>query len=192
MPLDRSRLQGVLLDRDGVLNQEPGPPLTPEAFKWIPGSAEALARLTAAGLWVAVVTNQAAIARGKLSLEGLQAITDQMNQDLAIVQGRVNGFYFCPHHPDWEDGARRSEPQPCGCRKPEPGLLEQAAAAAQLPPEAWVLIGDKTSDFEAARRFGCPSIGVRTGHAGHDQAFATEPLFWAEDLADAVSHLLSA
>ncbi len=190
MLLDRARLKGVLLDRDGVLNEEPGPPLTPEEFRWIPGSAEAVAQLNASGLWVAVVTNQAAMARGKLRPEGLQAITDQMTHDLAAVQGHVDGFYFCPHHPDWQEGVRRVPPHPCTCRKPEPGLLEQASQAAGLPPEAWVLIGDKTSDLEAARRFGCPSIGVRTGHAGQDQAFALEPVFWADDLAGAVQYLL--
>jgi histidinol-phosphate phosphatase family protein len=185
------RWKVVLLDRDGVLNQEPGPPLTPEEFLWIPQSPEAVARLKTAGMLVVVVTNQAAIARGRLTESGLQAISEKMQADLKQAGGSVDAIYHCPHHPDWDQGQRRSTPQPCSCRKPEPGLLVQAAADLHFSPEEAVLVGDKTSDFAAAERFGCPSVGVRTGHGGQDGTVTCEPLRWCPDLAEAVEWILS-
>ena len=188
---DFQKLRAVLLDRDGVLNEEPGPPLTPEEFIWIPGSAKAVTRLHQQGLIVAIVTNQSVFARGQLAESGLGMIHQKMCKELAEVGGQVDGIFYCPHHPKWENGRLRVTPlPPCGCRKPEPGLLAQAGAALGFTPDEAVLIGDKTSDFEAAARWGCPAIGVRTGYAGSDGNCERDPDVWAEDLSAAVEGLL--
>lgn len=188
---DFTKLRAVLLDRDGVLNEEPGPPLTPEEFVWIPGSAEAVALLNRQGWLVTLVTNQSVFARGRLTESGLAAIHQKMRKELAEVGGKVDGIFYCPHHPKWENGRLRTAPAPpCGCRKPEPGLLAQAGAAFGFMPDEAVLIGDKTSDFEAAVRWGCPNIGVRTGYAGSDGNCDRSPDVWAEDLSSAVEWLL--
>ncbi len=189
---DFTKLRAVLLDRDGVLNEEPGPPLTPEEFVWIPGSAQAVARLNQQGLIVAIVTNQSVFARGYLTESGLAAIHQKMRRELADTGGKVNGIFYCPHHPKWENGQRLTTPAPpCGCRKPEPGLLEQAGTALGFTPDEAVLIGDKTSDFKAAARWGCPAIGVRTGYAGTDGNCNRAPEVWAEDLSAAVEWVLA-
>ena len=113
-----------------------------------------------------------------------------MNRKLFLSGARVDAMYFCPHHPDWDAGKKRSSPKNCGCRKPEPGLLEKACRAHGILPSETVMIGDTTRDFEASRRFGCFSIGVRTGHGGQDGTCSTKPDCWQDDLASAVDWLM--
>ena len=189
MSNERITLKAVLLDRDGVLNEEPGPPLSPEEFIWTEGSLEAVVQLNQLVPKVMVVTNQAAIARGKLSVRSLESITQKMQQDLESRGGRIDQLYFCPHHPDWENGQKRKISKACSCRKPEAGMLFKAASEHDFTQQEAVLIGDKTSDFEAAFRFGCQSVGVRTGQAGKDEVCEREPMWWAENLAEAVVRL---
>lgn len=192
MKLCFPNLQAVLLDRDGVINEEPGPILNRTQFIMIPGSANAIARLNQRGWLCLVISNQAAFARGKLDAQTFAAITEKMEEELSQAGARIDAQYYCPHHPDWENGKPRPVPEPCGCRKPRPGLLNQAGLAHAFNPNEAVLIGDKTSDFEAAARWGCSSIGVRTGHGGKDGLCARKPDFWGEDLADAVEMLITA
>jgi len=180
----------ILLDRDGVINEEPGPILTPEQFVMIPKSAAAVARLNDQGWRCLVITNQAAIARGDLSESVLKTITEKMHSELEKSGAHIDGQYYCPHHPDWENGQRRTEAKQCACRKPGTLLLEQAAAENGFSAVNAVLIGDSTSDFAAAAKWGTCSIGVRTGHAGQDGKASAEPDYWKADLWDAVDFLL--
>ena len=184
------KLRAVLIDRDGVINEEPGPILKPEAFRFVPGSIEAVARINQAGWLCLLVTNQAALARGQMDFAEFSAVTRKMNRELFRSGARMDAMYFCPHHPDWEAGKKRSSPKNCGCRKPEPGLLEKACRAHGILPSETVMIGDTTKDFEASRRFGCFSIGVRTGHGGQDGTCSTKPDCWHDDLASAVDWLM--
>ena len=184
------KLRVILLDRDGVINQEPGPILTPEQFVMIPKSAAAVARLNAKGWQCFVITNQAAFARGDLSETVFQTITAKMGSELEKSGAHIDGQYYCPHHPDWKNGQRIKEPKPCACRKPGTLLLEQAAAEHGFSAAESVLIGDSTGDFEAAAKWGTCSIGVRTGHAGQDGKASAEPDYWKADLWDAVDFLL--
>ena len=180
----------ILLDRDGVINEEPGPILSPEQFVMIPKSAAAVARLNARGWRCFVITNQAAFARCDLSESVFQTITEKMYSELEKSAAHIDGQYYCPHHPDWENGQRRAEPKPCACRKPGTLLLEQAAAENGFSAEETVLIGDSTTDFAAAAKWGTCSIGVRTGHAGQDGKASAEPDYWKTDLWEAVEFLL--
>jgi len=184
------KLRVILLDRDGVINQEPGPILTPEQFVMIPKSAAAVARLNAKGWQCFVITNQAAFARGDLSETIFQTITAKMGSELEKSGAHIDGQYYCPHHPDWKNGQRRKEPKPCACRKPGTLLLEQAAAEHGFSAAESVLIGDSIGDFAAAAKWGTCSIGVRTGHAGQDGKASAEPDYWKADLWDAVEFLL--
>ena len=184
------KLRVILLDRDGVINQEPGPILTPEKFVMIPKSAAAVARLNAKGWQCFVITNQAAFARGDLSESIFQTITAKMGSELEKSGAHIDGQYYCPHHPDWKNGQRRKEPKPCACRKPGTLLLEQAAAEHGFSAAESVLIGDSIGDFAAAAKWGTCSIGVRTGHAGQDGKASAEPDYWKADLWDAVEFLL--
>jgi len=186
-----NNLHVVLLDRDGVINEEPGPVLTPEKFVMIPKSAEAVARINDRGLRCFVITNQAAFARGDLNESGFQSITEKFYQELKKSGAHLDGQYYCPHHPDWENGKRRPLPVSCACRKPGTLLLERAAQEHGFSAEESVLIGDSTSDFAAAAKWGARSIGVRTGHGGQDKKVNAVPECWQDDLWSAVDFLLS-
>src|SRR5690348_1195966 len=109
----------VFLDRDGVLTAETGAYITePAGLILLPGAAEAVARLTAAGRRVFLFTNQAGVGRGCLTAEMLERIHAHLAAHIEAAGGRLEGVYVCPHHPD----------AGCDCRKPEPGLLLRAAA----------------------------------------------------------------
>jgi histidinol-phosphate phosphatase family protein len=146
--------------------------------------------LNARGWRCFVITNQAAFARGDLSESVFQTITEKMHAELEKSAGHIDGQYYCPHHPDWENGQRRSVAKACACRKPGTLLLEQASAEHGFSTEETVFIGDSTSDFAAAAKWGACSIGVRTGHAGRDKKASAQPDYWQSDLWEAVEFLL--
>lgn len=148
--LERSN-RVILLDRDGVLNVD-----RPDSVKALseleiePGALEATTRLTNAGYRLLVVTNQACVARGWVTLDTLEAIHGELGRRLG---GNIAGFFVCPHGPD----------NGCACRKPGTLLLEQARDAWRFDPaETWFVL-DAGRDIEAARRFGCRPALVRTG-----------------------------
>lgn len=171
--------RAVLFDRDGVLNRQivGGYVLSPDDFEWLPGARAALARVSAAGWTCAVVTNQACIGRGLVSASRVRAIHDRMLRDAAAVGARIDGVFVCPHRP--EDG--------CGCRKPRPGLLYQAARALRLDLAASVLIGDSRTDIEAAAAAGARAIRVGASRSDRADVGGAE---WAPDAAAAVEALL--
>ena len=186
-----SRLRVILLDRDGVINHEPGPILNPEQFEMISGSADAVARINAQGWKCFVITNQAAIARGNLSEDLFQQITNKMYREFQKSGAHIDGQYFCPHHPDWKNGRKQKNPVTCLCRKPGTRMLEQASSEHGFVPEEAVFIGDTTTDFAAAADWGTCSIGVHTGCAGQDGKVSVYPDYWSDDLWSAVDFLLN-
>lgn len=144
----------VILDRDGVINEDSDEYIkSPEECTPIPGSLEAIARLNQAGYRVVVATNQSGIARGLFDLDTLHRIHDKLHRRLAVVGGEIEAILFCPHGP--EDA--------CGCRKPEPGLLNELAARLQVSLEGVPAVGDSLRDLQAARAVGALPILVRTG-----------------------------
>ena len=185
-----SILRVILLDRDGVINHEPGPILKPEQFTMIRGSADAIARINSKGWKCFVITNQSAIARGDLSEEVFELITNKMHFELKKSGAYIDGQYFCPHHPDWKNGCRQKKPIKCSCRKPGTRMLEKASSDHGFVPEEAVFIGDTTTDFGAAADWGTCSIGVRTGWAGQDGKMSVFPDYWSDDLKSAVDFLL--
>lgn len=143
--------EAVLLDRDGVLNLDRAESVTTiDALEVAPGAREGCARLRAAGYRLLVVTNQACVGRGQLTMETLDTIDAELNRRLG---GAIDAFFVCPH----DDRAG------CRCRKPAPGLLEQAVAAWRLEPAGTWLVGDDTRDVEAALELGCRVALVRAG-----------------------------
>lgn len=145
----------VILDRDGVINFD-SPDYIKSVAEWrpIPGSLEAIARLSAAGASVFVATNQAGIARGKLSSDALADIHAEMIGRLEAVGGSLAGIEFCPHHPDDD----------CQCRKPAPGMLERIGERSGLPIAGEPFVGDSLKDIEAAEAAGCRPVLVLTGN----------------------------
>jgi D-glycero-D-manno-heptose 1,7-bisphosphate phosphatase len=174
----------VVLDRDGVINVDSDDYIK-SADEWrpIPGSLEAIGRLTERGVDVAVISNQSGIARGLLDEQRLAAIDSKMRAGVAAAGGRLAGVYYCPHHPD----------AGCECRKPRTGLLEQLARDLDVSSFAAVpVIGDKTSDLDLARAIGARGILVRTGKGRVTEAAlaAEEAVEVYDDLASAVDALL--
>jgi len=178
----------VLLDRDGVINfDSPDYILAPEQWQPIPGSLEAIARLTRAGIPVAIVSNQSALGRGWLDQDTFNAIHAKMMLAIEEAGGQVMHTAYCPHAP--EDG--------CACRKPEPRLITETLEQLHLADQAdrAVLIGDSVRDVQAALAAGVRPLLVRTGYHDADATIKeSRSLFPGievyTDLAAAVDGLL--
>lgn len=151
-PLDSQPRPALFLDRDGVLNEDRGYVSRWEDFAWIPGAREAVAAFNRAGWLVIVVTNQSGVGRGYYTEEDMHALHARMDAELAEAGGRIDAFYFAPHHPESPIEAYRHPDPPD--RKPNPGMILRALADWPIDRERSVLVGDKTSDMEAAARAG--------------------------------------
>jgi D-glycero-D-manno-heptose 1,7-bisphosphate phosphatase len=177
----------VFLDRDGTLNEDRGYVWRWADFSWLPGTFEALGRLRAAGFKLVVVTNQAGVAKGLYRAEDVAALHDRAAQDLSSRGLGVDGFYFCPHHPDYGGQG------PCACRKPAPGLLLKAAQDLGLDLARSFLVGDKISDLKAGLAAGARAILVRSGYGRASEPLAPPEVQVFDDLlAAAKSPLLAA
>ena len=144
----------VVLDRDGTINVERHYLADPAQVELLAGAAEGLRHLRDLGLELIVVTNQSGVGRGYFTEDTLAAIHARLVECLAAEGVELGGIYVCPHVP--ADG--------CRCRKPGPGLLEQAARERGFEPRAAFVIGDKASDIELGRRAGSTTLLVRTGY----------------------------
>lgn len=150
-------LQGILLDRDGVINRERSDYVKSwQEFEWLPGVLPALASLATLALPICVLTNQSAIGRGIVIASQIDEIHWRLQRCVRDAGGRIDAFFVCPHHPD----AR------CECRKPKPGLLYQAAHTFALDLRNCVFVGDSITDYQAALAAGCHAILVRSGLQG--------------------------
>ena len=168
--------RAVLLDRDGVITRRRDDYVKAwDEVEVLPGAAEAVARLCAAGYRVGVVTNQSAVGRGLMSMDTLDGIHRGLDAVVGAAGGAIDVFLVCPHRPD--DG--------CDCRKPRPGLLLRAGLRLGVDLASTALVGDQPSDIAAALAAGCRPIlvGADAG-ASHGCAVAT-------DLAAAVDLILT-
>ena len=173
----------VLLDRDGVINEDsPNYVRTPSEWRPLAGSLQAIARLSRAGRKIAVCSNQAAVGKGELTMADLDAVSRAMTIAVTEAGGRIDGVFYCTHSPD----------QRCACRKPAPGLLLQAMTTFGAAASETAFIGDSLRDAAAALAAGCTSILVRTGHGAQSEAsvrkIGIELVF--DDLAAAADWLL--
>ncbi|MEE8395955.1 MAG: HAD family hydrolase [bacterium] len=151
----------AFFDRDGVLNHDRGYVHDPSAFLWIEGAREAVCLVRELGYLAVVVTNQSGVARGFYTEEQVRRLHEWINRDLAELGGRIDAFYFCPHHPEGSVTRYRG---PCACRKPAPGLLERAFSETNGRPEGSFLIGDKPTDLAAAEAAGVPGFLFEGGN----------------------------
>ena len=131
----------VLVDRDGVLCEEPTQFVkTLAELRLLPRSLEALSRLTLASLCVVIISNQSGVGRGFLTEGTLREITDSLLAQARAAGGEVAGVYYCTHRPD----------EGCDCRKPKPGLVLRAASDLGFDPTRAVMVGDNICDVELA------------------------------------------
>jgi len=173
----------IILDRDGVINQDSDAFIkSPGEWVPIPGSLEAIGRLTRAGWAIAVASNQSGIARGLMDESALRAIHEKMLRAVAEAGGRIDLLRYCPHGPD--DG--------CDCRKPRPGLYLEISATLGMSLSGAPVIGDSLRDLRAAEAVGARPILVLTGKGQKSRAQlgpgSVIPVY--PDLAAAVNALL--
>ncbi|MEL0585765.1 MAG: D-glycero-beta-D-manno-heptose 1,7-bisphosphate 7-phosphatase [Candidatus Thiodiazotropha sp. (ex. Lucinoma kazani)] len=144
----------IILDRDGVINQDSDAFIkSPEEWQPIPGSLQAIAKLSRAGFRVFVATNQSGLARGHFDIETLNAIHRKMSDAVQEVGGHIDAVLFCPHGPD----------DNCKCRKPKPDLYSEIARRSQHSLQDIPIVGDSLRDIEAAISVNAHPILVRTG-----------------------------
>lgn len=181
----------VFLDRDGTLIREVNHLTAPDQLDLLPDVASAVRRLNRNATLAVVVTNQPVVARGDITFEGLSLVHARLESQLGAEGAFIDGLYFCPHHPD--KGFPSEVPElkvPCLCRKPEPGLIDQACRDLSIDRRNSWMIGDTTSDIEAGRRAGIRTILLRTGYAGSDAKHAIRPDYICLDMTDAVEWII--
>jgi D-glycero-D-manno-heptose 1,7-bisphosphate phosphatase len=172
----------VILDRDGTINHDSDQYIkSPEEWKPIKGSMEAIARLTQAGYRIVVATNQSGIARGLFDMTTLNAIHNAMHRAAAQAGGRIDAIFFCPHAADSD----------CECRKPRPGMLLEIARRFNVPLEEAYMVGDAVRDMQAATAAGARPVLVLTGKGRKTQAAGDLPqgTLVFDDLAAFAEHV---
>jgi histidinol-phosphate phosphatase family protein len=190
-------MKAVLLDRDGVINalvhhQDSGvidAPFTRPQFKLLPRVPEAVRLLNDLGLAVAIVSNQPGIAKGHLKVKMLKAFERIMLKQIRAAGGRIDHIYYCLHHPEAKVRKLR---QRCDCRKPEIGMLKNAAADLQVALDKCYMIGDGITDLMAGSRAGCRTIFVgrwKCEICQFTEAPHARPAFVARDLWEAANKI---
>jgi len=180
-------LKVVFLDRDGVINRD-----SPDyikgwsEFEFLPGSLNALKRLTQTGFTLIVITNQSAVNRRMISLNDLDAIHSNMRSVITANGGKISDIFFCPHTPD----------DRCGCRKPRPGLIHQAQRRYAFNLKCAYMVGDSAKDIECAQNAGCGyTVLVRTGNGAEAETILNRkkisPDYVAADLDDAANWIIA-
>ena len=177
----------VFLDRDGTVCEEVGYLKDPAKLSLIPGSAQAIQTIIQNGWKPIIVSNQSGIARKLLSVDEVEDINRKLLEMLDEQNVFVEKIYYCPHHPEAEPPYNIS----CDCRKPSPGLLQQASKEYHLNLAESIMIGDKYSDVETGHRLNIPGILVRTGFGRREiekyqDHWNKAPDYIAENLLDAI------
>ena len=176
----------VFIDRDGVINRDsPDYIKSWDEFEFLPGSLEALTRLTRRGFHLILITNQSVINRGMVPLGVLEDTHRRLKAAVAAAGGRLLDIFFCPHRPD----------ERCVCRKPEPGLIRQACRRYGIDPATATMVGDSAKDILCGQSAGCGrTILVRTGNgvAAERELAAREvqPDIVAADLLEAARWII--
>lgn len=178
--------KAVFLDRDGVINHDHAYVHKIADFRFIDGVFDACRHLQQLGYVLVVVTNQSGIGRGMYSEHDFAVLTQWMLAEFQRHQVDIKSVYFCPHHPE---KALAEYQQDCACRKPNPGMLQQAVAEWQIDVSQSLMIGDKADDMRAAAAAGVArKILVRSGQTLSAQAQTLADEVW-DSLADALQRV---
>lgn len=176
----------VLLDRDGVINEDsPTGVLAFEEFIFLPRAIDAIAMLTKAGFDIAICTNQSAIGKGWTTHAIVHQVHDHLRAEVAKAGGRIGEIYYAPEAPD----------EPSTRRKPAPGMLNEALAKFNADPARTPFVGDMLRDMNAAVNAGCPRILTRTGKGAKIEAAGIPekclPVTVVDDLYAAAEHIIA-
>jgi len=187
----RSLRQAIFLDRDGTLNHEVDHLRHPDQVELFSDTASSVRLINQSGKLAVVVTNQPVVARGELSLRGLDSIHARLDVLLGAGHAYLDAIYACPHHPHrGYEGEVAELKIDCACRKPRTGMIDQACQDLLISREDSWIIGDSTSDIEAGRRAGLHTMLVRTGYSGRDGKYPIFPDYVAPDLTSAIRWIL--
>jgi D-glycero-D-manno-heptose 1,7-bisphosphate phosphatase len=174
----------IILDRDGVINYDSEQFIkSPDEWRAIPGSLEAISRLNHAGFRVVVATNQSGLGRGLFDMATLIAINDKMHKSLAQVGGRIDAVFYCPHTAD----------SACECRKPKPGMFIEIGNRFGVELTGVPCVGDSVRDLQAAAAVDAQPILVLSGKGEktlRDGVFPTNTIIYP-DLAFVATALLA-
>jgi D-glycero-D-manno-heptose 1,7-bisphosphate phosphatase len=182
----------VFIDRDGTISEEVGYVNHPSRFRLFPYSAEAIRILNDARWLAIVITNQAGVARGYFSEDLMHKIHDQLTLDLQNESARLDALYYCAHHPSVGEPPYCVD---CDCRKPKPGLIQQAAKDFEIDLAASWVVGDRYSDIELARNAGLRCAFVLSGYGRGEWEYQSNnwkhrPDLVCENLLEAVKSIV--
>lgn len=182
--------QAVFLDKDGTLVENVPYNVDPAAIRLAPGAVEGLGSLQESGYRLFVVSNQSGVARGYFDIEALDHVWGRLRGLVAGYGIELDGWYICPHLPAGKVARYARE---CPCRKPQPGLLRQAAAEHGLDLRRSWMVGDILDDVEAGHRAGCRAVLIDNGNETEWVAGTDRTPDWAVcDLAEAATQILLA
>lgn len=182
----------IFLDRDGVINKEVGDLRNVKDFVLLPGVARSIKKINQSNFYVVVVTNQPVIAKGFCKLEEVLRIHKKMETELSKGRAKLDGIYFCPHHPEKGfEGENKKYKIHCVCRKPKLGMIRQAVKDLNIDLKKSFMIGDRTVDCQMSVRAGLKFIGVKTGYGLKDKqySFKFKPLI-VKDANFAINKIL--
>jgi D-glycero-D-manno-heptose 1,7-bisphosphate phosphatase len=185
--------RAIIMDRDGTVCEEVGYVNHLSRVRLLTHSAEAIRRANEAGFQTVVVTNQAGVARGYFDERLVDEVHDRVREMLAERGARVDGLYYCPHHPDVGAPPYRKA---CDCRKPRPGMLLRARDEMGIDLARSYMIGDSVRDIEAGHRAGATTVLVLTGYGRGEleyqsRGWTVKPAHVADDLLEAVLWILA-
>ena len=186
-----NKQKAVFLDRDGTINRYVGFLRNIDDFGLLPGVAEAVRLINSSGYLCIVATNQPVIARGEVTVEELDTIHNKMETLLGLEGAYIDALYYCPHHPD--KGFEGEIPElkiHCDCRKPQPGMLIQAANDYNISLEDSWMIGDGTNDVECGINAGCHTAYICSSSGEKDDRVAEKADFTGSSLLDIVKMIL--
>lgn len=187
-----NKQKAIFLDRDGTINEYVGFLSDKKELKLIPGVAEAIKKINSSEYLCIVVTNQPIIARGESSYENLDDIHRKLETLLGNEGAYIDGLYYCPHHPDKGfDGEVPELKIKCDCRKPNTGMLLNAANDFNIDLTQSIMIGDSTLDIKLAQNANMKSILLKTGQAGMDGKYDILPTNIANNLLDSVNLIIN-
>lgn len=177
----------VFIDRDGTINVDVDFLSSPSQIQLIPRSADAIRELNELGIPVVVITNQSGIARGLFSEDDLNIVHNAMDTMLGTYSAKVLAYYYCPHHP--YDGISPYVKE-CECRKPKPGMLNEAKLKFGFDLKRSFVVGDKCIDIQTGKSVGAVSIQVSTGYGAAEKDSCAEFRdHYTVDLYDAVQFI---
>ena len=191
--VDQMKKPAVFLDRDGTINEQMGYINHPSRFILLPGAAEAIKLLNANGFLAIVVSNQSGVARGYFPLELVHEVHGNMERMLEKGGARLDGIFFCPHHPR---GTVPAYSLKCDCRKPETGLIKQAGRKWNIDLARSYVVGDRCLDLEMASRAGIKGLLVLTGYGRGERDYLlgdspAKPAYVAKDLLEATRWIVA-